>query len=111
VSIAWGLLNDSYLSSHTLAYEPYILSCACLHIGIECCQKMSPTSEVRPQIPSQWWTLLGIESDKFWSCVRYLTDLQYAAIIDRESELQKSEEEQEMVRIEVMVPDGKNLVK
>jgi hypothetical protein len=84
VSIAWGILNDSYIYYQTLAYEPPTLSCACLHIGIECHQRMSSTSSsfgVGPQLPTQWWTLLGIESDGFWSCVNYLIDLQDAVII------------------------------
>lgn len=82
VKISWGLLNDSYLHSQTLSYDPFVLCCACIYIALECKEKStistttSTTNEQKKEIPEQWWTLFDINNEIFWQCVNYLIDIQ-----------------------------------
>lgn len=100
VSIAWGLLNDSYLTSESLSYPPSVLSCACLHIAIQCMNNpidalqsntnstilnFFQSNQSSTSSPS-WWNLLGIEDQQFWMAVNCIATLQCSMIEEEEEE-------------------------
>lgn len=95
VAIAWGILNDSYLNSRTLTYEPSVLCCSCIYVASQCSMvpyvitesrqggesTASPPAEgtasvLSRTLPQQWWELFGVPSDQLWGCIDYLVGLQ-----------------------------------